>query len=100
MERFQQEHPDLWIQVNRMYGKFDGAPGGVRKRTFPSGSCFIYANVPCYQKLRRKTGVLGVDLDTCKPRSTSTAIASLKKVHIVLPLESISWYGFPQTPFH
>jgi hypothetical protein len=94
MERFQQEHPDLWIQVNRM-GNLMELQEECENGLFPPGSCFIYANVPCYQNFAVKR-VLGVDLDTCQTQLDIYGDSELEEGTVILPLESISWYGFPQ----
>ena len=94
LERFQQERPELWIQVSRI-GHLMDLQGECEHGEFPPGSCFIYANVPGYQNFAVKK-VLGVDLDTCQTTIDIYGDNDLEEGTIMLPLEAISWYGFPK----
>ena len=69
--------------------------GECESGEFPPGSCFIYANVPGYQNFAVKK-FLGVDLDTCQTTIDIYGDNELEEGTIMLPLESISWYGFPK----
>lgn len=94
MERFQQEHPDLWMQVNRL-GRLMTLQEDCEDCVFPAGSCFLYANVPGFQCFAVKK-VLGVDLDTCQVTLDIHSDGELEEGTIMLPIETVSWYGFPK----
>ncbi|TVR14848.1 MAG: hypothetical protein EA401_03695 [Planctomycetota bacterium] len=100
LERFQKEQPELWLQASRL-GALMELQEQCQDAHFPPGSCFLYAAVPVYQcfPLRR---ILNVDLDTCQTQLEIYGDGDLEEGTVTLPLEAISWHGFPKDaiPLH
>lgn len=94
VERFQQEHPELWLQASRL-GRLMDLQDHCDDGHFPAGSCFLYANVPGFQCFAVKR-VLAVDLDTCQASVEIFGDGDLEPGTVLLPLEGVSWYGFPE----
>ncbi|TVR45143.1 MAG: hypothetical protein EA402_04935 [Planctomycetota bacterium] len=94
MQRFREEHPDLWMQVNRL-GRLMSLQEDCEGGEFPPGSCFLYAAVPGFHCFAVRK-VLGVDLDTCQVSLDIHSDGELEEGTVMLPLEAVSWYGFPK----
>ena len=92
-EEFQQTRPDLWMQVNRLH-KILELQEDAEKGNFPSGSCFIHANTPDYQTFCVKR-ILEIDLESCLVVVEIHGDDELLDGVVMLPLETLSWYGFP-----
>ena len=93
LERFRDEKPQMWLQSQRM-GKLVDIQGQLDNETFPEGSCFLHCNtvgtsVFCIKK------ITGIDLDTCHVTCEIWGDEELEGGIVVLPLETIEWFGFP-----
>lgn len=94
LERFQAERPDLWLQAQRT-GKLMDLQQDMQDGIFPEGSCFCYANLPVYNAFAVRQ-VLEIDLDACQVILEIYGDGDLKNGTVILPLEAISWFGFPK----
>lgn len=94
LEEFRQTRPDMWLQVMRL-GHLLELQEEFKQEIWPEGSCFLYASVPENQSfcVRR---VLDVDLETCTVALNIYADEDLEEGTVLLPLESIAWFGFPK----
>jgi hypothetical protein len=83
----------LWLQAQRV-GKLIAIQCGLPDELFPPGCCFIHANVPTVNSfcVRR---IVEVDLNAATLLLEIHGDEELEEGHVVLPLESIGWFGFP-----
>jgi hypothetical protein len=93
LDRFREEKPQMWLQSQRV-GKLVDIQGQLDHETFPEGSCFLHCNTVgssafCVKK------ITGIDLDTCQVTCEIWGDEELEGGIIVLPLETIEWFGFP-----
>ncbi len=93
LERFQEEKPQMWLQSQRI-GKLVDIQNQLDGDQFPEGSCFLHTttggtNAFCVRR------ITGIDLDTCQVTLEIHGDEELEGGIVVLPLESIEWFGFP-----
>ncbi len=93
LERFQEERPQLWLQSQRV-GKLIEIQNQLEQETFPEGSCFLHGNLVGSQSFCVKR-ITGIDLDTCQVTLEIYGDEDLEGGIVVLPLETIEWFGFP-----
>ncbi len=93
LEKFQQERPQYWLQSERV-GKIIEIQGQLEGDVFPEGSCFLHASTVGFQTFCLKR-ILGLDLDTCQLTAEIYGDEELEGGVVVLPLESVEWFGFP-----
>ena len=92
--RWQRRNPQMWAQAQRL-GKLITIQQGTQGREFPAGCCFLHAALPSVNSfcVRR---VVEVDLDACTVTLAIHGDQELEAGHVVLPLEAIGWFGFPE----
>jgi hypothetical protein len=95
LEKFQEERPQLWLQSQRM-AKLVEIQEELTDETFTEGSCVLHANTVSFSSFCIKK-VLGIDLDTCQATIEIYGDDHLEAGVVVLPLETIEWFGFPAT---
>ena len=83
----------LWLQAQRV-GKLIAIQNDLPDEHFPPGCCFIHANVPTVNSFCVKR-ILEVDLTAASLLLEIYGDEELEEGHIMLPLEVISWFGFP-----
>lgn len=83
----------LWLQAQRL-GKLIAIQGGLEQEAFPPGCCFIHANVPSVNSFCIKR-IVEVDLGAAAVLLEIHGDEELAAGHVMLPLESIGWFGFP-----
>jgi hypothetical protein len=93
IDRFQEERPQLWLQSERMV-KLVEVQAQMENDLFPEGSCFLHASTVAFNSFCVKK-VIGIDLDTCQVTVEIYGDEHLEAGVVVLPLESIEWFGFP-----
>ncbi len=100
IDEFKQVRPDMWLQVQRV-GRILELQEQLHNENpeeanvWPKGSCFIHTNTPTTSSFCVEQ-VLEIDLETCTTTVSIYAFEELVKGTVVLPLESISWIGFPE----
>ena len=92
-EEFQQSRPDLWMQVKRL-NKILALQDETDDQQFESGTCFLHANTPDYQGFCVKR-IVEIDLESCMVVVEIYGEDELRPGVVMLPLEVISWFGFP-----
>lgn len=93
LDRFREEKPQLWMQSQRV-GKLVDIQGQLDDGMFPEGSCFLHANTVTSHSFCVKR-ITGIDLDTCQVTMEIYGDEELEGGIVVLPLETIEWFGFP-----
>lgn len=93
IDRFREEKPQLWMQSQRV-GKLVDIQGQLDGGQFPEGSCFLHANTVTSHSFCVKR-ITGIDLDTCQVTMEIYGDEELEGGIVVLPLETIEWFGFP-----
>lgn len=93
LERFREEKPQLWMQSQRM-GKLVDIQNQLDGQQFPEGSCFLHCNTVTSHSFCVKK-ITGIDLDTCQVTMEIYGDDELEGGIVVLPLETIEWFGFP-----
>lgn len=93
LDRFRDEKPHLWLQHLRAM-KLTEVQEELADECFPPGSCFLHANTVSTQQFCVKR-VTGIDLDTCQITIEIYGDEELEQGIVVLPLESVEWFGFP-----
>ena len=93
MDRFKDERPQLWLQSERMV-KLVEVQAQMEDDQFPEGSCFLHSSTVAFNSFCVKK-VIGIDLDTCQVTVEIYGDEHLEAGVVVLPLESIEWFGFP-----
>ena len=86
----------LWLQAQRvvkLITKQSEQPDGC----FPPGNCFIHANVPTVNSFCIKR-IVEIDLSTATLFMDIYGDEELQEGSVLLPLEAISWFGFPGQP--
>lgn len=93
LEKYQRERPDLWLHVQRL-ARLMAMQDDLEDHLFPSGSCFLHTALPDQQtfSLRR---VLEINLETSTVTVEIHEDAELEPGIAVLPVECITWFGFP-----
>lgn len=93
LERFREERPNLWLQFTRVK-RLLAIQAQLPDETFPPGCCFLHGSFTGIHSfcIRRVTDV---DLDTCQITVEVHGDEDLEEGHVLLPLESIEWFGFP-----
>lgn len=95
LQKFQEERPQLWLQSQRVT-KLVEVQNQLADEEFPTGSCFLHANTVSFSSFCVKK-VIGIDLDTCQVTIEIYGDDNLEAGVVVLPLETIEWFGFPAT---
>lgn len=93
LDRFQEERPQLWLQSQRVT-KLVEVQNQLEDETFLEGSCFLHANTVGFATFCVKK-VIGIDLDVCQVTIEIYGDEHLEAGVVVLPLETIEWFGFP-----
>lgn len=93
LERFQSEKPQMWLQSQRV-AKLVEIQESIDDEAFPEGSCFLHANTVDMHTFAVKR-ITGIDLDTCQVTVEIFGDEELEAGIVVLPLESVEWFGFP-----
>jgi hypothetical protein len=93
LDKFQAERPQLWLQSQRVM-KLVEVQAELANDEFPEGSCFVHASTVGFASFCVKK-VIGIDLDTCQVTVEIYGDEHLEAGVVVLPLESIEWFGFP-----
>lgn len=93
LQKFQEERPQLWLQSQRV-SKLVEVQSQLADEQFPEGSCFLHANTVSFSSFCVKK-VIGIDLDTCQVTIEIYGDDNLELGVVVLPLETIEWFGFP-----
>lgn len=93
LERFQSEKPQMWLQSQRV-AKLVDIQERLPDESFPEGTCFLHGNTVGMHTFAVKR-ITGIDLDTCQVTIDIYGDEELEKGVVVLPLESIEWFGFP-----
>jgi hypothetical protein len=93
LDRFQEERPQLWLQSQRVT-KLVEVQSQLEDETFLEGSCFLHANTVGFSTFCVKK-VIGIDLDVCQVTIEIYGDEHLEGGVVVLPLETIEWFGFP-----
>lgn len=93
LERFQSEKPQMWLQSQRV-AKLVEIQESLDAEAFPEGSCFLHASTVGMHTFAVKR-ITGIDLDTCQVTVEIFGDEELEQGVVVLPLESIEWFGFP-----
>jgi hypothetical protein len=93
LERFQSEKPQMWLQSQRV-AKLVDIQERLPEESFPEGTCFLHGNTVGMHTFAVKR-ISGIDLDTCQVTIEIYGDEELEKGVVVLPLESIEWFGFP-----
>ena len=93
IERFQSEKPQMWLQSQRV-AKLVEIQEQLDDETFPEGSCFLHSSTVGTTAFAVKR-ITGIDLDTCQVTIEIFGDEDLEQGVVVLPLESIEWFGFP-----
>lgn len=93
LDRFREEKPQLWMQSQRV-SKLVDIQGQLDDNVFPEGSCFLHANTVTSHSFCVKR-ITGIDLDTCQVTMEIYGDEELEGGIVVLPLETIEWFGFP-----
>ena len=93
LDRFQEERPQLWLQSQRVT-KLVEVQNQLEDETFLEGSCFLHANTVAFSTFCVKK-VIGIDLDVCQVTIEIYGDEHLEGGVVVLPLETIEWFGFP-----
>ncbi len=93
LDKFQAERPQLWLQSQRVM-KLVEVQSELENDQFPEGSCFLHANTVGFNSFCVKK-VIGIDLDTCQVTIEIYGDEHLEAGVIVVPLETIEWFGFP-----
>ena len=91
---WQRRNPQLWVQAQRV-GKLIAIQQGTDGREFPIGCCFLHAALPSVNSFCVR-GVVEVDLAACTVTLAIHGDEELEAGHVVLPLESVGWLGFPE----
>ncbi len=92
-EEFKQAQPNLWMQVKRL-NKVLELQDESDDQCFQSGTCFIHTNTPDFQGFCVKR-VIEIDLESCMVVIEIYGEDELRPGVVMLPLESIAWFGFP-----
>ncbi len=95
LDRFREDKPQLWLQYQRVL-KLAEIASKLPDEIFPAGSCFVHANLVGAQTFCVKS-LTGIDLDTCQVSLEVYGDDELEAGIVVLPLESVEWFGFPAT---
>ena len=92
--RWQRRNAQLFAQALRI-GKLLAIQQGTAAHEFPPGCCFLHAALPSVHSfcVRR---LVEIDLDACTATLAIHADEELEAGHVVIPLEAISWLGFPE----
>ena len=93
IERFQSEKPQMWLQSQRV-AKLVEIQEQLDTEAFPEGSCFLHTTTVGTNAFAVKR-ITGIDLDTCQVTIEIFGDEELEMGVVVLPLESIEWFGFP-----
>jgi len=93
LDKFQEERPQLWLQSQRMV-KLVEVQAQMENEQFPEGSCFLHSSTVAFSSFCVKK-IIGIDLDTCQVTVEIFGDEHLEAGVVVLPLESIEWFGFP-----
>lgn len=93
VEQFQKERPELWMQVQRV-SKLLEYQSTLEDQVFPEGACFLHAGLPNFSCFSIRQ-VMEIDLDTCLVSLDIYSDHELMAGVVMLPLESIAWFGFP-----
>jgi hypothetical protein len=93
LERFQSEKPQMWLQSQRA-AKLVEIQENLEDEAFPEGTCFLHASTVSMQTFALKR-ITAIDLDTCQVTIEIFGDEELEAGVVVLPLESIEWFGFP-----
>lgn len=93
LERFQSEKPQMWLQSQRA-AKLVEIQESLEDEAFPEGTCFLHASTVSMQTFALKR-ITGIDLDTCQVTLEIFGDEELEAGVVVLPLETIEWFGFP-----
>ncbi len=95
LDRFREEKPQLWLQYQRLL-KLAGIQERLDGEVFPRGHCFLHSNTVSQTHfcVRRLTGI---DLDTCQVTLEIYGDEELEDGIVVLPMETVEWFGFPAT---
>jgi hypothetical protein len=94
LEEFRQTRPDMWVQVLRI-GRLLELQEDLEEEIWPEGSCFLHANTSAFQSFCVRK-VLDVDLETCTVAVSIYGDEELEEGTVLLPLENLSWIGFPK----
>ena len=93
-EEFQATRPDAWMQVERVRRIIDYQEE-MDDECFPKGSCFVHVNLPDVSSLSLKR-VMDICLQSCLVSMDIYEDESLEAGMVLVPLEGISWFGFPE----
>ena len=94
LEEFQATRPDAWMQVERVRRIIDYQEE-MDDESFPKGSCFVHVNLPDVTSLSLKR-VMDICLQSCLVSLEIYEDDSLEAGMVLVPLEGISWFGFPE----
>ena len=83
----------LWLQAQRL-GKLIAIQSGMADELFPPGCCFIHATIPTVNSFCVKR-IIEIDLGTATVLLEIYGDEELEAGHVLLPLESLGWFGFP-----
>ena len=95
LERFQSEKPQMWLQSQRV-AKLVEIQETIEEECFPEGTCFLHASTVGMHAFAVRR-ITGIDLDTCQVTVEIYGDEELEQGVVVLPLESVEWFGFPST---
>lgn len=93
IERFKSEKPQMWLQSQRI-AKLVETQEQLESESFPEGTCFLHTTTSGTNTFAVKR-ISGIDLDTCQVTVDIFGDEELELGVVVLPLESIEWFGFP-----
>jgi hypothetical protein len=93
--RFDKRYPHLRLQIRRL-GKLLAIQHEAPDQEFPEGTCFLHAVLPTTESFCLRS-LLEVDLDAASIICAIYGDDVLAAGHVILPMESIAWIGFPDT---
>jgi hypothetical protein len=95
LDRFREANPQLWIQSQRI-GRLLEIQAEMPDHAFPEGSCFLHANLVTVSSFCIKR-IKEVNLEACQVTVEIHGDEDLEAGIIIIPLETIEWFGFPST---
>ena len=93
MVGWRKRNQGLWLQGQRL-GKLIAMQSRLPDEFFPPGCCFIHAALPTVNSFCVKR-IIEVDLGTATLLLEIYGDEELEAGHVMLPLESLGWFGFP-----
>jgi len=95
LAHLRQRSPHLYMQVQRI-GRLMEIQSRMKDDAFPPGCCFLHANVVTVSNFCVKQ-IKEINLETSQVTVDIHGDEHLEAGIVLLPLETIEWFGFPST---